>query len=388
MENRTIIPVGLVYVGKIKPRLQLSPTHVSAQEADITPGPLLTTTSRAEAADPSYPVAYADVVIFAGRPFEFSKNVFGFLDALSPLVWLATTMAFLATWAAYVGTSLASAAATPPHGVYRSQLSIRRHGNVLRSFEMLLSSLLSQGSSHVPEAVSQRNLAAVWFLCLIVLRTSFLAQTKASLVVQDDVRIIEGIEDLAKDDRITPVVIQGSGFFWLLEGEAAMIFTPDPVYGVLKDLCGKLGTMNGEFYYAPKVMAQLPLSMFTNKRLDPSLRSSIDKKIVLFIERGLVHKLHRDSGYEGAPCRRESALHEQKARSSSQMERLQGIFILWLSGIVISALVLAAEHLHQHWSATTATLHAASRSLRMSRARLFRVKKLPKMTPSTRVLKG
>ncbi|KAH7986414.1 hypothetical protein HPB49_025977 [Dermacentor silvarum] len=92
-----------------------------------------------------------------------------------------------------------------------------KYGRVLESLEMLTSSLLSQGSSHMPAHTSQRSLMAVWILCLIVLRTSFVGQTKASLVVRAGVHTIQGIDDLARDERLTPLVVKGSGFQWLLE---------------------------------------------------------------------------------------------------------------------------------------------------------------------------
>ncbi|KAL1431163.1 hypothetical protein MTO96_014547 [Rhipicephalus appendiculatus] len=323
-------------------------------EADLTGGPLMITTSRAEVAHPSFPISYADVVIFAGRPFHFSEEVFAYLRAFNWTVWLGTALAFLIIWAVYVGVSAASALLRRTCSGDTSLGYFRKHGSVLESLDMLASALLSQASSHVPTKMSQRNLMAVWLLGLIVLRTSFIGQTKASLVVRTDARSIEGIEDVANDPKITPMVVPDSGFLWLLEGEAAMIFTQQPIAGEMKERCSKLGDMDGEFYYAPKLVAQLPISFFMRKELDKRLRTSIGEKIELFIERGLVHKLFRDSGQEETPCLRESALSQQRANTGrSQMDGLRGVFFTWLVGLAISAFVLVAERLQHKFCLAT-----------------------------------
>ncbi|XP_049519096.1 uncharacterized protein LOC125943682 [Dermacentor silvarum] len=265
--------------------------------------------------------------------------------------------------------------------------------------------------------MSQRTLVAVWLLCLIVLRTSFIGQTKASLVVRADVRTIEGMEDLARDPKITPIVVPGSGFLWLLEtsetdvfkkvlekirsrkavfkrhdlfsvpilkrilkAKAAMIFTQQPIAGEMKERCSKLGDMDGEFYYAPKLVAQLPMTLFMRKELDKQLRASIGEMIELFIERGLVHKLFRDSGHEETPCLRESALSQQVNTDRSQMDGLRGIFFTWLTGLALAALVLVAEQSHHRCHKATSS--SRPKVLRDRPARLRRRGFRPIVLPS------
>ncbi|XP_049518972.1 glutamate receptor-like [Dermacentor silvarum] len=114
-------------------------------EADFTGGPLMLTTSRTEAAQPSFPISYIDVVIFAGRPFYFTEEVFAFLRAFTGTVWLGTALAFLAIWAVYVGISTVSAAPRCAQPGGNGLLHIMKHGSILESFDMLASTLLSQG---------------------------------------------------------------------------------------------------------------------------------------------------------------------------------------------------------------------------------------------------
>ncbi|KAH9369809.1 hypothetical protein HPB48_011651 [Haemaphysalis longicornis] len=177
----------------------------SCQEADISPGPFLMTTERVRAANPTFPWAYEDMVIFAGRPLRFAKNVFGFLKAFSGPVWAATASTLFATWLAFVAVR----AKNPSEGAWTTRLS--------SSFGTLVRPLLSQGAEHLPDATLPRALVTVWFLGIIVLRTSFLGEMKAALVVRADVTSIRGMEDVAKDDRVTPIVLRSSGFYTVLK---------------------------------------------------------------------------------------------------------------------------------------------------------------------------
>lgn len=105
----------------------------------------MVTTSRMEVAQPSFPISYIDVVIFAGRPFHFSEEVFAFLRAFTGTVWLSTALAFLALWAVYVGISVVSATPRSAHPEDNGLGHFMKRGSVLESFDMLASSLLSQG---------------------------------------------------------------------------------------------------------------------------------------------------------------------------------------------------------------------------------------------------
>ncbi|XP_077553680.1 glutamate receptor ionotropic, delta-2-like [Haemaphysalis longicornis] len=271
-------------------------------EADISPGPFLMTTERVRAANPTFPWAYEDMVIFAGRPLRFAKNVFGFLKAFSGPVWAATARA-----------------------------------------------------EHLPDATLPRALVTVWFLGIIVLRTSFLGEMKAALVVRADVTSIRGMEDVAKDDRVTPIVLRSSGFYTVLKGEAVMIFVESPVAAMVDSRCERLGPLDAEFYYAPRPVTQLPMAMFMRKALDPALQNAVGAMIEVMIERGFLAKFYRDSRLERPPCRQQTAMGQKRANASSQMDSLQGVFLAWLAGLLCATAALIFEGAwQQHFERTNA----------------------------------
>lgn len=122
-------------------RMRFSKRLYTVQEADLSPGPFILTSSRVLVAQPSFPWAYEDIVIFAGRPLHFSKNVFGFLSAFSSLVWFLVAATLLATWATYVASSVA-----PLRPTRSGRLGlVHRRAEASSSFGLFVRTLLSQG---------------------------------------------------------------------------------------------------------------------------------------------------------------------------------------------------------------------------------------------------
>ncbi|XP_040061465.1 uncharacterized protein LOC120836561 isoform X2 [Ixodes scapularis] len=209
---------------------------------------------------------------------------------------------------------------------------------------------------------------------------------KAALVVRTDLSSIRGIEDVARDDSITPIVLQSSGFYWLfrtsksetfqrvykrihrrrgdlpdkdmfsvttlkriLQGKAVIIMMQTPVTASVKARCEQLGALDAEFYYAPNPISQIPMAMFMRKDIDPWFRNGVGEQIELLLERGFIQKYYRDAKSDEDPCRAESAQGQDRARSSSQLDTLQGVFFFWLLGIGFSGAFLCAEcYCHRH----------------------------------------
>ncbi|CAN8011104.1 unnamed protein product [Ixodes pacificus] len=147
---------------------------------------------------------------------------------------------------------------------------------------------------------------------------------KAALVVRTDVSSIRGIEDVARDDSITPIVLQSSGFYWLFRtsksetfqrvykrihrrrgdlpdkdmfsvttlkrilkvtfsslcGKAVIIMMQTPVTASVKARCEQLGALDAEFYYAPNPIFQIPMAMFMRKDIDPWFRNGVGEQCV------------------------------------------------------------------------------------------------------------
>ncbi|KAK8766318.1 hypothetical protein V5799_006906 [Amblyomma americanum] len=122
-----------------------------------------------------------------------------------------------------------------------------------------------------------------------------------------------------------------------------MIFAESPVAAMMSGRCEQLAPLDAEFYYAPRPITQLPLSMFMRKELDPALQKAVGEMIEVLMERGFIAKFYRDSRLEVPPCRRQAAQRQRGAVEASQLESLQGFFLAWLAGLLLSAAALLAE---------------------------------------------
>ncbi|XP_075724573.1 uncharacterized protein LOC142767208 [Rhipicephalus microplus] len=164
---------------------------------------------------------------------------------------------------------------------------------------------------------------------------------KASLVVRNEVPGIRSVEDLAKMESVTPIVLKESAFYTYIKGEAALFMSESGVAAQMRGRCEKLVPLDAEFYYAPRPVTQMPLSMFTSKRLHPPLRWAIEKMIKIFVERGFIDKFYRDSRLEMPPCRRLTA--QSHSGNSPQLDSLQGVFFTLLAGLSMACAALLAE---------------------------------------------
>ncbi|CAN7944545.1 unnamed protein product, partial [Ixodes pacificus] len=64
-----------------------------------------------------------------------------------------------------------------------------------------------------PAPLSQRLVTCFWLLGVILVTTFFTAFMKASLLVKQDVERLWDIEDLAREEKMRPVLLMGSGFY-------------------------------------------------------------------------------------------------------------------------------------------------------------------------------
>ncbi|KAK8766319.1 hypothetical protein V5799_006907 [Amblyomma americanum] len=112
-------------------------------EADLSPGPLAITSSRVKVANPSFPWAYENMIIFAARPLRFTTNVFGFVSAFSEAVWLAIA-ATLLSLALLLACIVPKTAIGGNHRAAARRSPLRSH-RWCRAVGTLVRPLLSQG---------------------------------------------------------------------------------------------------------------------------------------------------------------------------------------------------------------------------------------------------
>ncbi|KAL1427855.1 hypothetical protein MTO96_003187 [Rhipicephalus appendiculatus] len=129
-------------------------------EADLSPGPFFITGPRVLVANPSFPWAYENMIIFAAKPLRFTTNVFGFANAFSGTVWVASAATLLPLWfvlAAILSKSFPGKAGA--HAARRGAVGRAvRHWRWSPALGALLRPLLSQGSLCLPSLDTNEQL--------------------------------------------------------------------------------------------------------------------------------------------------------------------------------------------------------------------------------------
>ncbi|XP_075740353.1 uncharacterized protein LOC119185894 [Rhipicephalus microplus] len=343
------------------------------QEADIAPGPLVVTAQRVSVADPTVPYSYEEMVILGGRPKQFSNNLFSIALTFSPMVWMLIVTSLLACGLLHYIIERA----------LRSGSEKSRHlGYFIWHF---VTSVLSETVPcwSKPNPVSQRVVTCFWLISVILVTTFFTAFMKASLLVKQDVERIWDIEDLAREEKIKPVLLRGSGFYQAIKfthveafqkvyrrlveqggalpaaelfslstlqdiqaERAAMLFTRVAINRRLHRHCPML---HGEFYYARHPVTQVPMAMFVRKGLPRAVRRTLDAKLGQMREGGLLDKWLAEisaPGCESVVAQASSSeTDSDKGEASASLEHSLATFLLLGLGISLATVVLLLENL-------------------------------------------
>ncbi|XP_037505532.2 uncharacterized protein LOC119381850 [Rhipicephalus sanguineus] len=347
-------------------------------EADIAPGPLVVTAQRVSVADPTVPYSYEEMVILGGRPKQFSSNLFSIALTFSPTVWMLIVASLLACGLLHYVIEIALGA-----GKEKS----RGPGYFIWHF---VASVLSETVScwSKPNPVSQRLVTGFWLISVILVTTFFTAFMKASLLVKQDVERIWDIEDLAREEKIRPVLLRGSGFYQAMKftrvesfqkvyrrlveqggalpaaqlfsfstlqdiqaERAAMLFTRVAINRRLHRYCPML---HGEFYYARQPVTQVPMAMFVRKGLPRAVRRTLDAKLGQMREGGLLDKWLAEisaPGCESVVPQASPSPESDEGEASASLEHSLATFLLLGLGLGLAVIVLLLENL-AHFLAT------------------------------------
>ncbi|KAK8786717.1 hypothetical protein V5799_023504 [Amblyomma americanum] len=226
---------------------------------------------------------------------------------------------------------------------------------------------------------------------------------KASLLVKQDVERLWDIEDLAREQKIRPVLLRGSGFYQAIKytrvdafqkvyrrmvdqggalpaselfslstlrdiqaERAAMIFTKVAINRRLHRYCRVL---QGEFYYARQPVTQVPMAMFVRRGL--SLRRTLDHKLGQMREGGLLDKWLAEisaPGCEAVVPPASSEAEPEPGEGSASLSHFLATFLLLGLGLGCAVVVLFLENLI-HFN-TTEKLRRATLQRRWNKAKL------------------
>ncbi|KAH7954969.1 hypothetical protein HPB49_023462 [Dermacentor silvarum] len=363
-------------------------------EADIAPGPLVVTSQRVSVADPTVPYSYEEMVILGGRPKQFTSNLFSIALTFSPMVWLLIFFSLLACGLIHYVIERA---------LRTGSEKSRGPGYFIWHF---VTSVLSETVPHwsKPNPVSQRLVTCFWLMGVILVTTFFTAFMKASLLVKQDVERLWDIEDLAREEKIRPVLLRGSGFYQAMKytrvesfqkvyrrlveqggalpaaelfslstlrdiqaERAAMLFTRVAINRRLHRYCPML---QGEFYYARQPVTQVPMAMFVRKGLSRVVRRTLDNKLGQMRQSGLLDKWLAEisaPGCESVVWQASSSETEAgEGEGSSSLGHSLATFLVLGLGLGCAAIVLLLENL-AHFHATR-NVHARAVRRRLRKA--------------------
>ncbi|XP_050732988.1 glutamate receptor ionotropic, kainate 2-like isoform X3 [Eriocheir sinensis] len=158
---------------------------------------------REEAVDFTMPFMNLGISILYKKPTKMAPSLFSFLSPLSLEVWM-----YMIT--AYVGVSILLyilARFTPyewqnPHPCDPEPDTLENQFTILNCLWFAIGSLMQQGCDFLPQAVSTRMVAGMWWFFTLIMISSYTANLAAFLTVERMESPIENAEDLANQDKI------------------------------------------------------------------------------------------------------------------------------------------------------------------------------------------
>ncbi|XP_068238713.1 glutamate receptor ionotropic, kainate 2-like isoform X2 [Palaemon carinicauda] len=173
------------------------------QRAEMAITDLTINFEREQAVDFTMPFMNLGISILYKKPQKMAPSLFSFLSPLSLEVWM-----YMIT--AYVGVAFLLyilARFTPyewqnPHPCNPEPDTLENQFTLLNCLWFAIGSLMQQGCDFLPQAVSTRMVAGMWWFFTLIMISSYTANLAAFLTVERMESPIESAEDLAKQTRI------------------------------------------------------------------------------------------------------------------------------------------------------------------------------------------
>ncbi|XP_069976848.1 glutamate receptor ionotropic, kainate 2-like [Penaeus vannamei] len=171
--------------------------------ADMAITDLTINYEREQVVDFTMPFMNLGISILYKKPQKMAPSLFSFLSPLSLEVWI-----YMIT--AYVGVSILMyilARFTPyewqnPHPCDPDPDTLENQFTILNCLWFAIGSLMQQGCDFLPQAVSTRMVAGMWWFFTLIMISSYTANLAAFLTVERMDSPIESAEDLAKQTKI------------------------------------------------------------------------------------------------------------------------------------------------------------------------------------------
>ncbi|XP_022662330.1 glutamate receptor 2-like [Varroa destructor] len=334
---------------------------------DIALGPIALTEQRFAAVDFSSMLTTDYLTILSGYPTYTQVNAFGFLMVFNWTVWLALTITI-------IGISLLSVyfeKVSCPENVFKHYL--RRFSHYIETY---LKAVFAESSVHLPRTDSLRVLLQVWWLGTIVLMTAYTGHMKATMMIEPDPIKIESMKQLAKKDM--PVFVwRGSAYEALLKTSDSVDYlnvynlvmkyqssketrelysdaTMDQVIRSKAVIMSSVIVMRyhvartclrampiGNYHFAIEGFLPHEVAMCFHRNLPRQITSAINKRIRWMVEQGLINRWLY-SQYGGLDECRAMTKAGDPVRALN-LKATQPMFLVWLSGLLISIFLVLVE---------------------------------------------
>ncbi|XP_012273725.1 glutamate receptor ionotropic, kainate 2 isoform X1 [Orussus abietinus] len=343
------------------------------QKADLAIADLTITYDREQAVDFTMPFMNLGISILYRKPIKQPPNLFSFLSPLSLDVWI-----YMAT--AYLGVSVLLfilARFSPyewenPHPCNAQSDVLENEFTLLNSLWFTIGSLMQQGSSIAPKAVSTRMVAGMWWFFTLIMISSYTANLAAFLTVERMDSPIESAEDLAKQTKIKYGALKGgstAAFFrdsnfstyqrmWsFMESARPPVFTSSNGEGVDKVIKGKgnyaflMESTSIEYVIERNCELTQIGGLLDSKgygiAMPPNspFRTAISGAILKLQEEGKLHILKTRWWKErrgGGSCRDDTS-KSSSAANELGLANVGGVFVVLMGGMGVACVIAVCE---------------------------------------------
>ncbi|XP_050732987.1 glutamate receptor ionotropic, kainate 2-like isoform X2 [Eriocheir sinensis] len=333
---------------------------------------------REEAVDFTMPFMNLGISILYKKPTKMAPSLFSFLSPLSLEVWM-----YMIT--AYVGVSILLyilARFTPyewqnPHPCDPEPDTLENQFTILNCLWFAIGSLMQQGCDFLPQAVSTRMVAGMWWFFTLIMISSYTANLAAFLTVERMESPIENAEDLANQDKIKyGSMATGTTFaffrdsslptyvrMWnFMKDAKPSVFVGSNHEGVLR-----VQESNGKYAY---LMESTSIEYVIERNCDltqvgglldsksygialrnrSTYKSKLDEAILALQENGTLHIL-KEKWFKqkrgGGRCKEEAG--GSSMASELNLSNVGGVFVVLMGGMGLALVVAIGEFVLECW---------------------------------------
>ncbi|XP_022253987.1 glutamate receptor-like [Limulus polyphemus] len=338
---------------------------VHRQEADIALGSFTINYDRYQATEMTNTFYTGQLCVLTGPPQQTAK-FFKYLLSYAWEVWLCSLMTLLVL----VVISVSFLKMNEKRYSRSNWMSL-----ALRNLWSFCKLHLYQGLSEMEEKKINRLVLSSWLFAVFMLMSSFSGHLESSLMVKEDINVIDSLEDLLKHPHIQPLVEAESILeavlstsphetyreiwsrikekpdsrlpFQELEKDEVLDMVDAGTHAIIIDTVTIKGILNRrfltgkscQFHVSTKKFHETFLVMIMRKDLEATIMEGIRTNIDSFTQSHLLTRWIEDMTINGTKCQTNTA----KDVGALNTDDLSGAFLLWLCGLMTSLFAFTGE---------------------------------------------